>query len=182
MGRTSTKYDKKLLPVAIVLGVLALGNAIDYFFPTEKDFKKVKGKVTNIEIETYNGTTRKTRSIIYTKFRARVDNNDKKYYVIETGGLDTGLVNLRIGDNVEFRVKRWYQAISYFMLDGNLLLVRKDGAVIYDIRYKFRHYNKIFMMVFGAMGLLVFVIYLDIVHNISLENWFQKKVLKKGLD
>jgi hypothetical protein len=172
------KYHKRLIHVVIVFAFLSLGNAIDFYFGTKNDFRLIQGKVTNVEISSYFGKTRYTRRTYYTKTTIKINDGRKKYFTIEQSAVDSLLVKLKTGDIVGIYARRWYQRLPYFGLNANMFLVVKDGTVIYDVMYRCKKQNMIFMIVFGIIALFVFVIYLDVVKDISLENWFQKRILK----
>lgn len=171
------RYHQRLIYVATVFFSLALLNAAQYFMGGGEDFRKVNGRVSHLSFESYFGRTKYTRRTYYTRSSFQLDNGGLSFYTTESTNNDSLLLQLKEGDEVELYTKRWYHYISYFGLDGNIFLVRKNGELIYDVRYRSRGMNKIFMIITGVMALLLTVIWLDVVKNISLENWFQRKVL-----
>ena len=172
------KYHKKLLNVVIILAILAAGQLIDYMLAGQKIFKTISGTVTDVKKSIVFGTGKRTRNIYYTKTVIRIGDKMKRFYAKAQTDADSLLQQLQQGDKVEISVRSWYQPVSYMGTGANMFLVKKNRKVIYDITVECKKSSKMYMLIFGAMALFFYVIYLDVVKKVSLENWFQKKILK----
>lgn len=171
------RYHQRLLYVGMFFFAISLLNAVQYFFAGAAAYRKEEGLVTDLEISSYFGRTRSTRRTYYTRTSFRLDGTATSWYSTESSSRDSLLLQLKNGDRIEIYGKRWYHYISYFGLESNLFLVRKNDRLIYDVRDRGKEMNKLFMIITAVMGGLLMVIWLDVVKNISLANWFQRKVL-----
>lgn len=173
------KYHRKLGGIALVLAILSAGQFMDHLRARQKKFKVVSGVVTDVAKSSfYTRSRRRSGAIYFTKTVVRIGKGAKEYYAAENSGADSLLQQLQEGDRVELSVRGFLQPISYIGTDANMFLVRKNGVVIYDNTAACIRSSKVFALVFGAVALFIWIIYLDVVKGISIENWYQRVVLK----
>lgn len=177
-GSNMMRYHKRIIYFVIFFAVLFSVNAIVFFFTAGKDLRRVHGKIGEIKSVSYFGRSKYTRKTYYTKTRIWLDDRPNTFYTVESTDKDSLLLKLEKGDEVDIYTKQLYHYVVLIGLGGNMFLLKKNGTIIYDVRYRCRSAAGIYMAVFGAMALFLLIIYLDVVKNISIENWFQRVILK----
>jgi hypothetical protein len=179
MGRP----NKILKYIAILFWLLSLGNAIDLFFSSNSNLKVVRGEISSVKIGSFPVYHKYGKSMgSYITTNITLGKNDYIFFSNEKDGRDSLLRGVRVGEKVELYVRRWYHYITYFGLGANMFLVKRDGEIIYDITDKCRRANKIFMIVCALVAMAFSLIYLDVNKNLSIENWFRKRFIKKKDD
>ena len=171
-------YHKRLKYVAIAFSLIFGINAAEYFLLKGSDLNSISGKISKITSRSFFGSSKYTRRTYYTRTTISLNNRSKEYHTVEQTDHDSLLLKLKIGDRIEISTRRLYHYLTFIEVDANMFLVKKNRVVIYSTWDKCKTSNKIIMIISGIMAMIFYILYLDLAKNISLENWFQKKILK----
>lgn len=172
------RFHKRLKYVLIFFSFLFALNALEYYVLKGRDMRVVKGRVSSVDTEMRAGSTYKTRNIFYYRTTIFLDEGRRSFHITATSGVDENLASLRQGDEVEIFTRQLYHYLTFLETGGNMFRVKKDGQTIFDVTYLCRASNGTLTLVSGIAMLFLLVIYLDVVKHISLENWFQKRIMK----
>lgn len=165
--------DKLLGVAALITFIVGSLNTLEYFFATKKYLNRYEGVVTKADYKTYSGR----KGVLYGRNDIELAGVKRKLYLTDMV-LDGAFIDIKAGDSVVIWAKRWFQMLYSPSFTTNIYYVEKQGTEVYDNLSEWKETSFWYMCVFGGMALFLSVIYLDVVKGISLENWFQKKVLK----
>lgn len=164
----------KLLGVAAVITFIIGGlNAIDYFLFDKNWLRVYHGKVETYDYSTYSNK----RGKLSGKSMMKLEGINRKFFYKDRV-YDGAYFGVEEGDTVTVFAKRRIQYLYTFDFASNVVYIQKKGTEIFNGKESWKEVTFLFMCVFGGCSFLLSVIYLDIVKGISLENWFQGKILK----
>lgn len=156
--------------ITLIVGSL---NTLEYFFGRKNHFKKYEGVIVKVDYKTYIGR----RQVLYGRNDIKLSEVKRKFFVTNEVS-DGAYIDIKIGDTVVIWTRRWFQMIYSPVFDSNVFYVEKNGIEVYDNLKDLKANAFSLMCLFGGLALILSAIYLDVVKGISLENWFQRKILK----
>ncbi|MEI2740065.1 MAG: hypothetical protein V9F01_14920 [Chitinophagaceae bacterium] len=164
-----------LLGVAsIITFIIGAANALEYFF-AGKDYLAVnKGVVTEVIHETYEGR----RGRLYSKTIIRL-NEKKGEFHLSDDAEDGGYISVEKGEDITIYARKWYQFLYNYDFRDNIYHVERNGEMVYNNLDRWKAAAFSYMCIFGGCALFLLVMYLDQAKNISIANWFQKRVINR---
>jgi hypothetical protein len=163
--------------LSLVLFVIGGLNALEYFFAGKNYLAKYNGVVSDVKHETYLSRSSKRQSEYYTKTSIRLDGYKKIFRLVDRSDAG-GFIPVEKGDTIRLYVKKWYQQLYVYTLKTNIYYVEdKNGDLLYNNLRTWKSTLFMGMCFAGGLALFLFLIFLDQSKNISLEIWFQRRVL-----
>jgi hypothetical protein len=161
--------------IALFFFVIASLNAVEYFFAGKNYLAKYTGEVAEVRHEIFNRTT-KRRERIYSRTVIRLKEYNKSFQITDRADFG-GYVPVERGDTIRMYAKRWFQHLYIYSYSSNTYYVERNGAMVYNNMGEWKGTAFAVMCFAAGLGLFLFLIYLDQSKNISLEIWFQRRVL-----
>lgn len=165
------KYDTRyryLGWVALVAFAMALMNCLEYYFAGKNYLRQYTGVVSDVDHSSYTSYDDVGNSTIIAKTAIRLEGISRKFSLSDDANYG-GYVYVNKGDTVTLYVRKWYQSLYNFPLGSNVFYIEKNGNRLYNNLGEWKGAAKIYMLFFGGMALFLFVIYLDVVKNISIR-------------
>jgi len=165
--------DKLLGVAAVITFIIGALNALDYFFVKYSFFKEHHGIIAEFDYSTYDGRRNTTQG----ESKIKLEGSSARFFyrdIVREGSF----VDVEVGDTVTILTKRWIQYLYTLSFSSNMIYVEKSGVEVFDALFAWKGTTFVYMCIFGGCALLLSLMYLDVVKGISLENWFQGKVLK----
>lgn len=165
--------DNLLGVVALIMLLIGTANALEYFFARKSYLTIHNGVVEKVVHEEYFGR----RNRLYSKTTIWLKGVNKNFHVatrIDEGGY----IGVDKGESITIYARKWYQVLYSFNFSDNIYFVEKGDQIVYNNLNRWKTDSLSYMCLFGGCAVFLLIIYLDKVKNISLENWFQRKVLK----
>jgi hypothetical protein len=170
--------DKFLGLTSLIFGIVAFLNALDYFFAGKNFLKKYNGIVQKADYYIYTGRSYKyRRGVDYGRNTIKLFGIEREFKLTKEVSLGA-FVDVKEGDSVTILAKRWFQYLYSPTFESNIYYIKKRDGYSFDFVKDWKSITFGYMCVCGGIAFFLFFIYLDVVKGISLENWFQKKILK----
>ena len=161
--------------LAIFIFIIAALNAAEYFLAGRNYLAKYSGEVAEVRHETFKQTSKRGVRY-YTRTVMRLKGHNKSFKVTDRADRG-GYVPVEQGDTLRLYVKRWFQHLYIFSYASNTYYVEKNGVMVYNNMSEWKATAFAVMCFAGGLALFLFLIYLDQSRNVSLEVWFQRRVL-----
>lgn len=163
--------------IAAFFFIIGSLNALEYFFAGKDHLAKYTGVVADVTHETFMSGSGKNRDL-YTRTVISLKEYKRKFRLKDRSD-EGGHVPVEKGDTVRLYVKRWYQNLYIFTFGTDIYYVERNGELIYNNLGTWNGAAFGIMCFAGGLAFFLFLIWLDQSKNISLEVWFQRKVLMK---
>lgn len=161
--------------IALFFFFIASLNALEYFFAGKNYLAKYTGVVTDVRHETFKRTS-KRGARYYTKTVMRLKEYNRAFQITDVAEFG-GYVPVENGDTIRLYVKRWFQHLYIYSYESNTYYVEKNGAMVYNNLGEWKGATFAIMCFAGGLAFFLLLIFLDQSKNISLEIWFQRRVL-----
>jgi hypothetical protein len=167
------KYHDKLLGVAAIIAlIIVIGNAIEYFLANENYLQVDEGKVSKVIHETYGNRT------LYASTEIELENNKSNFSLTDKAD-DGGYIEVTEGETIKIYSQQWFQLFFNFQSPGKIYYVERNGERVYNNLGEWKGRAFYYMLVAGGCAIALTLMYFDQAKNVSIANWYQKKIGKK---
>ena len=154
-----SRGDDILKFLVIALPLVVLGNAIEYFFVTKDNLRKITGKVEEVILKTYtcHGDSYNTATCERTDIK--LENMRGSFHVSDDAGRGAYIEGIQKGDEVSVYIRKWYQYILTFGAGKDIYGLEKDRVSYYDL-YRWKNSNVAFIIIFSFFSLFFIALYI----------------------
>ena len=164
--------DDILKFLVIALPLVVLGNALEYFFVTKDNLRKITGIVDKVVLKTYECAGGGYRITICERTDIKLENIHGSFHVSDDAGKGAYIEGIQKGDEVSVYIRKWYQYILTFGAGKDIYGLEKGGLSYYDI-YRWKKSNMAFIMIFSCFSLFFIALY--ILQRVSVNELIKGK-------